>query len=135
MMKIVSRFLLVCCALVPLAACKKSATTQPTKAEQAVSPAPTSAEASPSGRDACTLITSAEVEAVQGAPVKETKPSARSGNGVTVTQCYYLVETESKSVSLSLTQSMSGDPANKSPKDFWQRTFHRDEKKAGESER
>ena len=39
--------------------------------------------------DACTLITGQEIEAIEGSPLKETKPSGRSDNGFRFSQCFY----------------------------------------------
>jgi hypothetical protein len=73
--------------------------------------------------DACTLITKEEIAAIQGSPVKETKSSGTSSEGLRTSQCFYNAEEFSKSVSLTVTKSDSSAPAKSSPRDFWGRTF------------
>jgi hypothetical protein len=75
--------------------------------------------------DACGLITSQEIEAVQGSPIKETKSSARSDAGFRVSQCFYTATEFSKSVSLAVMQRDPGRPTTRSPKDFWKERFGR----------
>src|SRR5262245_48633649 len=53
--------------------------------------------------DACTLLTSDEIKAVQGEPIQSTKPSDRSSSDFIMTQCYYELATASNSISLMLT--------------------------------
>jgi hypothetical protein len=138
---------LLCCVLLVLAGCEKprQATEQSANSQAGAtqggspaanapgaqpSPGAANAEAKPK-LDACTLLTSAEIQAVQGDPVKETKTDGRVSGGMSVSQCFYSVASFNKSVSLSVTQS---DPAGGNPnglREFWQRTFH----KEGDSER
>jgi len=116
------------------------ATPQPS-AETAASPAAnaTNPNATPSpgasvakGKlDVCSLLTSDEIKAVQGEPLKDTKPSTRTTGALIVTQCYYELPTASNSISLTLTESNSG---GHSVKEFWESTFGKDERKS-ESER
>ena len=82
--------------------------------------------------DACTLITGAEVQAIQGSPIKDTKGSEQSDGSFRIAQCFYNAETFNKSVSLSLTQSDPASPKARNPKDFWKETFGRYEGKAKE---
>src|SRR6266566_7644339 len=73
--------------------------------------------------DACGLITSQEIEAVQGSPIKETKSSARSDAGFRVSQCFYTATEFSKSVNLALIERDPGHQSRSSPKDFWKEKF------------
>jgi len=82
-----------------------------------------------SQRDACSLLTGQEIEAVVGSPIKDTKSSQNSDGGFRVSQCFYTAETFSKSVSLSLTEANQGSPQKRSPKEFWKDTFGRSEGK------
>jgi hypothetical protein len=77
--------------------------------------------------DACSLLTSDEIKAVQGEPVKDTKPSDRTAGEFIVTQCYYELPTQSNSISLTLTESNSG---GQSVKESWEKTFGKDEGKS-----
>jgi hypothetical protein len=89
----------------------------------------------PSKRDkinACELITNAEVQAIQGSPIKEVKPSEQSDGSFRIAQCFYTAETFNKSVSLAVTQ---GDPASatpRNPREYWKETFGRYEGEAKE---
>jgi hypothetical protein len=78
--------------------------------------------------DACALITKAEIEAVQGEPVKETKSSDRSSSSFAISQCFYSLPTFNKSVSLEVTRGQSGI------KEFWNKTFHKKEEAGEEGE-
>ena len=95
---------LICSLLFGLAACEKSARTQ-TKI------------------DACNLIRSEEIEAIQGSPVKETKPSERFESGFRVSQCVYATEDSSKSVVATVWQKDPTNQAQRSPRDFWKEKF------------
>jgi hypothetical protein len=74
--------------------------------------------------DACALLTPAEIEAIQGERVEETKPTVRPGGGLIATQCLFRTPTLSKSVSLSLTASEPMHPIALSARQLWQKQFH-----------
>jgi hypothetical protein len=108
---------LFCSLLMASPACKKRETTQALpRASQ---------ESNQVQIDACGLITSQEIEAIQGSPIKETKSSARSDPGFRVSQCFYTATEFSKSVSLAVMQRDPGRPTTRSPKDFWKERFGR----------
>ena len=108
---------LVCCLPLALAGCKKREITQPVpRAGQ---------ESNQAQTDVCGLITSQEIEAIQGSPIKETKSSARSDVAFRVSQCFYTATEFSKSVSLAVMQRDPGRPTTTSPKDFWKERFGR----------
>ena len=94
---------------------------QPTSTPVAAS-SPVSSPATAAGRvEACTLLTSADIQAVQGEPLKATKPSQQAGHEFVIDICYYELPTPSNSVSLSLAQP---NPAKKdSVREFWENTF------------
>ena len=69
--------------------------------------------------DPCSLLTSAEVAAVQGEPVEQTKPSNQPGTGLLMLQCLFLTATPTKSVSLAIAA-----PSAMSPRAFWRKQFH-----------
>jgi hypothetical protein len=85
--------------------------------------------------DACSLLTSKEIESVQGEALKEPKSSGQSGGGLAVSQCYFALATASNSISLTLMQK-SDSPDARDPKEFWKETFHREknEEKGREEE-
>jgi hypothetical protein len=75
--------------------------------------------------DPCSLITKAEVQAIQGSPVKDTKPSEQFDDHFRLTQCFYTTEVFNKSVSLAMTERNPTSASARDPKDFWKDTFGR----------
>ena len=74
-------------------------------------------------KDACILLTSAEVEAVQGEPVSETRTSAQPNGEMLITECVFRTTTFAKSVSLALATRSSAKPSALTPRKFWQKQF------------
>ena len=97
--------------------CKKRETPKPVPK--------TSSELDRAQGDVCRLITSEEIGALQGSPIKEPKGSTRSENGFRVSQCFYTATEFSKSVSLAVIQKDPDNSARRSPKDFWKGKFGR----------
>jgi hypothetical protein len=155
-----SATILLTCVLAATAGCAKSPADQQTSSTQqnsateqtaSASPAPglvnvnatPNANATPdaaqtatpkSDVDPCALLTSDEIRAVQGEPLKETKPSRQSASGLIGLQCYYALSTSANSVSLALTET---DPANSggaTARQYWQKTFHNSEEAEPERE-
>jgi len=73
----------------------------------------------------CSLLTSKEIETVQGEPVKTPVGSSRADNGLASSQCYFGLPTSSKSISLTVTQRTDVADAQ-SPKQYWDHAFHRE---------
>jgi hypothetical protein len=87
----------------------------------------------PGSVEACTLLTSDDIKAVQGEELKATKPSQQAGHEFVIDICYYELPTPSNSVSLSLAQS---NPNKKdSVREFWENTFGDSEHGRKEKER
>ena len=78
---------------------------------------------SANAKDACALLTSDDIKAVQGEEVKESKLSQRSDASFAIAQCFYTTPTFTKSISLEVTQAMPGSKT--SPRDFWKENFTR----------
>jgi hypothetical protein len=74
--------------------------------------------------DVCALLTSAEIEAVQGEPVKETKPGVQPSGGILISQCIFLTATPAKSVTLTLATTDPAGPSALRPRQFWRQQFH-----------
>jgi hypothetical protein len=74
---------------------------------------------------ACSLLTSAEIARVQGEAPKETKPSTQESPGLHGDQCFFLLPTFARSISLELTHG--------AVRAFWKKTFH--EQGGGEAKR
>ena len=83
--------------------------------------------------DACQLLTSAEISAVQGEAVRDARSSERTSGAFTISQCFYTLPTFVNSVSLEVTRRTPGSSGGLSVKDFWQQSF-RTEKKDKEEE-
>src|SRR3954471_707940 len=79
------------------------------------SPAPSISAAAPAatvvanvGPDACTFLTKEEVQAVQGEAFKDTKPSEKTGAGLSVSQCYFELPAAVNSIVLTVTRKADG---------------------------
>src|SRR5258705_4416769 len=93
-------------------------------------PSPGTASVAKVKFDACTLLTSAEIQAVQAEPVKETKASEQMNGDFVVSQCYYALPTLSNSISLTLTERNPEKSGGQTVKEFWENTFGKDERKS-----
>jgi hypothetical protein len=74
--------------------------------------------------DVCALLTSAEIEAEQGEPVKETKPSEQHGGSFLMSQCFFRTATFAKSVSLAVATPDPAKPSALTPREYWRKQFH-----------
>jgi len=72
----------------------------------------------------CTLLSSGEVEAVQGESVKETRPSGKASGGMVMSECLFITATSAKSVSVVLATPDSVKSSALTPRKFWQKQFH-----------
>ena len=84
--------------------------------------------------DACALLTTKEIESVQGETLKETKPNGKSGGGFTVSQCFFTLPTFANSINLLVAQR-DDSVESRDPRDFWKDTFHREKKSERESDK
>jgi len=80
--------------------------------------------------DPCTLLTSADIQAVQGDAVQDTKPSTQPAGGLVMSQCLFRTASPSKSVSLAVASAGSV-----SPRAFWQKQFHSGKPESEEKEK
>lgn len=71
--------------------------------------------------DPCGLLSSAEIQSVQGETVSATKADRHSSGAFISSQCFYTLPTYSKSISLDIMHP-SGDPRESAK--FWDRRFH-----------
>jgi hypothetical protein len=96
---------------------------------------PATTQTAGDGTFACTLLTKEEAQAVQGEAFTATKPSQKSGSGLTISQCYFELPTTMNSIVLTVTQRAEGADA-RDPKQSWQELFHGDKAsgKKGEGE-
>jgi hypothetical protein len=152
-------FLLLLCLTLAIAGCSQTTSRPSANAPQAVATSPSAASSSPVANtaspapavpvqakiDSCALLTSKEIEAVQGQPLKETKLSGQSTGGFSMSQCFFTLPTFTNSISLLVAQKGEGSSAQ-DPREFFRERFHektkgekerereRDKKKAGEEE-
>jgi hypothetical protein len=138
--------ILHCCFLLIYAGCQSNpANSGPSASTQAASPpqaaansngpaAPNAAAANSNASattagartvDACSLLTSSEIESVQGEQVKEAKSSAGNSGRFASLQCLYVTTTYANSVSLKVTRRAMGQAGAPSPKEFWEERFER----------
>jgi hypothetical protein len=101
------------------------AATTPNGPASAITPA-TASSTTKAKIDACSLLSSADIQAVQGEAVKETKPSGQAAGGLNISQCFYSLPTFTNSISLLVAQKGEGAGAS-DPKDFFREHFERDE--------
>lgn len=83
---------------------------------------------------ACDLITNDEVQAIQGSPVKNVKPSDASDGTFRIAQCFYTTEIFNKSVSLAVTQRDPAGASARDPRELWKDTFGKYEGRVKEEE-
>jgi hypothetical protein len=80
------------------------------------------AAASSTPAEACTLLTSAEIEAVLGEPVKERKPGTQATGGLLTSQCFFGTST-ARSVSLTVTRANAAGRSTQTPRAYWRQQF------------
>jgi hypothetical protein len=119
--------------------CRRSEIHQKASATSAAVPSPqqnttvaTSSQVKPK-LDACTMLTSQEIESIQGEALKDTKLSESSAEGLNVSQCFFTLPTFTNSISLVVTQRGDGAGA-RDPRQFWRDTFHREKDREEEGE-
>jgi hypothetical protein len=117
----------ICLLFVLAGGCKKAA-----KSAQPAPASPAKPIVAGPKIDACTLLTSEEIQEVQGSPVTDKKSSEAPGGSFRTSQCYFAAAESSKSVSLSITQP--SPDINKSPRAYWEETFGQFDKKENEEE-
>jgi hypothetical protein len=100
----------------------------------AASPSPSTAATVKSKVDVCNLLTSDDLKAVQGEAFKEAQRSDRIDGNFVVAQCYYAMPNTVNSVVVNVT-SAKDEAGARSPKEYWEQTFGRDEEKGREGER
>jgi hypothetical protein len=89
---------------------------------------PAADQSSTNAINACSLLASRDIEAIQGAPLKDTKQSVSSQAGLKVSQCYFLLEKAVDSINITITQKAEGSSA-RDPKRAWEEIFHGEKEK------
>jgi hypothetical protein len=119
-MRLESLSLLVCCAVVTFCGCSKRQTALASRTPEALTP---TAKPTTMTIDPCSLLTSEEIESVQGQPVIDTHPSSQSARGLVVSQCFFELPTAVNSITVALFQN-SDRVGGAGVKEFWRATFH-----------
>jgi hypothetical protein len=119
--------LLVLYLVVAITGCSKSDTVQASSAP-APPTTPGPGQKSTSGIDVCSLLTSSEIEAIQGGPLKDTKASDNPQGGLNISQCYFLLPRAADSIVVTVTQKVVGSNS-RDPKQSWDEIFHGDKDK------
>lgn len=123
------------CALILVSGCKSSDPHAATTVSQVPEPAAT---ASPtpgtlkSRIDPCNLLTSDELQIVQGEALQTTLPSERETPELIIAQCYYRLPTITNSVVVNVTTAKE---RGKSLKEFWESSHAENEAKPKEGGR
>jgi hypothetical protein len=73
--------------------------------------------------DACALLTSKEIQSVQGQGLEAAKVSKAPRAGLAISQCYFELPTKSHSISLSYAGPCDV-PCAIGPREYWRETFH-----------
>lgn len=111
--------LLGSCLVIALSGCSKPDTPEsPVDTQQANPATPGPA------LEVCTLLTSQEIESVQGEPLKEAKPSTKAAKGLIVSQCYFALPTFVNSISLTVVEKEGS--GGRDPKQLWKEIFSAD---------
>jgi hypothetical protein len=119
--------LLALCLVFAMTGCSKSDTVQaPTSPPPPTTPGP--GQKSTNGIDVCSLLTSSEIQAIQGGPLKDTKGSTNPQGGLNISQCYFLLPTAADSIVVTVTQKADGSNS-RDPKESWDEIFRRDRDK------
>ena len=84
--------------------------------------------------DACGLLTKEEIRRVQGEDFQDAKSSSRAGGELAISQCFYVLPTFSKSVSLELAVSAPDAKAPHSVRKLWDEQIASSDEKRGEEE-
>src|SRR5437016_1463021 len=114
----------LCCLLLGALACKADSRGRESNAG-----------ANPATGGACPLLSTSDIQAVQGEPVSDTHGSERSTDALITSQCFYRLPTFSKSISLDVMRPASAIASASAVEEFWARRFHqRHEAEGRESE-
>lgn len=79
------------------------------------------------------MLSSAEIQTVQGEAVASTKPDKRTSGPFLVSNCFYTLPTYSKSISVELMRPAAGSDVA-ALKEYWDKRFHNTNAEADEEE-
>jgi hypothetical protein len=82
----------------------------------------------------CSLLTGEDIRIVQGETVRESKESIQRGGAVILSQCYFILPTSSKSISLELARPAPKAAAQHPVGELWRQRIAATERRNGEEE-
>jgi hypothetical protein len=85
--------------------------------------------------DACSLLTAADIARVQGVALREAIASGDAAETVATTQCFFRVDSFSRSVSLTLTRAGGGRASRREVRERWERLLRPGERQDREGAR
>ncbi len=124
-----SSFILCVCGAVALSSCSKREASAPASPPPEASPALPGLPPPEKPIDVCALLTSEEIEAAIGEPLKETTPHREEVEGFLISQCHFALPTVENSFIVRMVQRGNG-PDARDPRAVWQETFARDLERA-----
>lgn len=115
----------VMCLLAVFSSCSK--TEKPIAVETTTSTAAPTPEGSTGAPafDACSLLTSEEIQSVQGEPLQDLKSTGNARGTFSLSQCSFTLPTFTNSISLSVMSKGVG-PDARDPKQSWNETFSKE---------
>ncbi len=124
--------LFLCCFLLAALACKPGGATG--SATNANAGMQTNAAATPAESGACALLSSSDIQGVQGEAVSATQGSTHANGAFVTTQCFYRLPTFNKSVNLEIMRPNTGGESARAVDEFWNRRFHQRHEGKSEAE-
>lgn len=113
---------LLACLLAAFSGCSKSETPSAPNAQVDPSPSSPALSSAKAPVDACSLLTSDEIKAIQGEEVESTQATASSEGELSSSQCFFALPTFINSISLQITQKGS-KPGAPDAKQAWKKMF------------
>ena len=113
------------CLLAASLSCSKAETLPAVDTTQdTAAPSPAASPETPA-LDACSLLTSEEIESVQGEPLQDMKSTGKAGGTYSLSQCSFTLPTFTNSISLTVMGKGAG-PDARDPKQLWDETFSKE---------
>jgi hypothetical protein len=117
---------LLCCLGFSLSLVAEGCQTKPEGRQSSITTADSATPAAPA-LDVCRLLSSSEIESIQGVPVLDAQPSIQKQGHLDISQCYYTVHSSEGSKNLSVyIQVVQLNPESERPdalKEFWEEKF------------
>ena len=112
-----------------VSSCSKSETSGPLANQSEATPS----KGNQVAPNVCTLLTSAEIEELQGEPLQESKSTAPGDQSLTISQCFFQLPTLTKSISLQVVRPGRQNGA-RTARQVWEEMFSPDKLQEFEKE-